>query len=77
VITLKNGADGVATGTLISVDQGNSEAPIAAVVHTGGKVKLVIPAVRGGYEGELKDGQITGTWTQTGSALPLVLKRKI
>jgi hypothetical protein len=32
--------------------------------------------VRGGYEGEMKDGQITGTWTQGRNSLPLVLKRK-
>jgi uncharacterized protein (TIGR03067 family) len=74
---LTNDADGLATGTLVSVDQGNSEGPIAAVLQNGNTLKLVIPAVRGGYEGELKDGQIAGTWTQGPNSLPLVLKRKI
>ena len=76
VVTLTNGSDGLATGTIRSVDQGNTEGPIAAVVQTGDKVKLVIPAVRGGFEGELKDGQIRGMWSQGPGSLPLVLKRK-
>lgn len=76
VFTLTNGADGLATGTLTSVDQGNTEAPIAAVVQAGTKLKLILPAIRGAYEGELKDGQITGTWMRGAGKLPMVLKRK-
>ena len=74
-IKLSNGSDGLATGTLVSVDQGSGEAPIAAVIQTGSKVRLVIPAVRGTYDGELKDGQLVGTWTQPKGSLPLTLKR--
>jgi uncharacterized protein (TIGR03067 family) len=77
VFKLTNGANGLATGTFVSVDQGNAEGPIAAVVQTGNTLKLVIPVVGGGYEGELKDGQIAGTWTQGPGSLPLVLKRKL
>ena len=76
VFTLTNGADGLATGTLTSVDQGNTEAPIAAVVQTGSTLKLILPAIRGAYEGELKDGQITGTWMRGAGKLPMVLKRR-
>lgn len=74
-IKLSNGSDGLATGTLVSVDQGSGEAPIAAVVQTGSKVRLVVPAVRGTYDGELKNGQLIGTWSQPKGSLPLTLKR--
>ena len=75
VFKLTNGADGLATGTLVSVDQGAKEGPITGVLVTGSKVKLIIPAVRGAYEGELKDHRLTGTWSQGAGALPLVLTR--
>ena len=74
-IKLSHGSDGLSTGTLVSVDQGSGEAPIAAVIQTGSKVRLVVPAVRGTYDGELKDGQLVGTWTQPKGSLPLTLKR--
>ena len=75
VVKLSNGTDGLATGTLVSVDQGNKEAPIAAVIQTGSKVRLVVPSVRGTYDGELKGGQLIGTWSQPKGSLPLTLKR--
>ena len=74
VVKLSNGADGLATGTLNSVDQASGELAIAAVVHIGSKVRLVIPAVRGTYEGGLKDGQLTGTWSQPQGSGPLIFK---
>ena len=61
---LSNKADGTATGALISVDQGGVEIPIAAVVQKDAHLQLVVPAVIGNYEGDLKDGQFTGMWTQ-------------
>ena len=75
VIKLTNGADGLATGTLVSVDQGAKETPITGVIVAGSKVKLIIPAVRGAYEGELKDQRLSGTWSQGAGSLPLVLTR--
>lgn len=75
VVKLSNGPDGVATGTLVSVDQGGVELPVVAVVQTGSHLKLVVPAVAGTYEGDLKEGQLTGTWTQGPGNLPLVFKR--
>jgi uncharacterized protein (TIGR03067 family) len=75
-IKLQNGADGLATGTMISVDQGNREAPIAAVLVRGMRVTVLMPAIRGAYDAQLKDGQLTGNWTQPGGTRPLVLKRK-
>ena len=75
IMKLSNKPDGTATGTVISVDQGGVEIPIAAVVQTGAHLRLVVPAVIGNYEGDLKDGQFTGTWTQGPNSWPLLLKR--
>lgn len=75
LVKLSNGPDGVATGTMVSVDQGGSELPVTAVVQTGSHLKLVVQSVAGTYEGDLKDGQLTGTWTQGPGTLPLIFKR--
>jgi hypothetical protein len=75
VLKLSNQPDGLARGTLTSVDQGGAVIPIASVVQTGAHLKLAVPAVVGSYEGDLKDGQLTGTWTQGPNSWPLVLKQ--
>ena len=75
ILKLSNQSGGAATGTLISVDQGNVELPIASIVQTGAHVKLILPVVVGTYEGDLKDAQLTGTWTQGPRSWPLVFKR--
>ena len=74
-ITLTNGPDGLATGTLTSVDQGNRTGPIFGVLVRGPRLTFILPEVRGGFDGELKDGQLTGTWTQSRGSRPLVFKR--
>jgi hypothetical protein len=60
---------------LTSIDQGGVEIPIAAVVQNGMQLKLLLPAIAGSYEGELKEGQLTGTWSQGPGTFPLVFKR--
>lgn len=74
VVRLSNGSDGLASGTLVSVDQGGVEVPIAAVVQNGTRLRL-LPSIRGMFDGELKDGELTGTFTQGRAPRPLVLKR--
>ena len=74
-ITLTNGPDGLATGTLTSVDQGNRTGPIFGVLVRGARLTFILPEVRGGFDGELKDGQLSGTWTQPRVSRPLVFKR--
>lgn len=75
VLKLSNQPSGVGGGTLVSVDQGGAEIPIGAVVQTGTTVKVLIPTIVGTYEGELKDAQLTGKWTQGPKTWPLVFKR--
>jgi hypothetical protein len=75
VLKLSNQADGVATGVLVSVDQGGAEIPISTIVQSGTQLKLRLPAIAGAYEGALANGELTGTWTQGPVTLPLVFKR--
>jgi hypothetical protein len=75
-LTLKlTNVDGGATGTMVSLDQGAAEIPLRVIDVKGAQVKFTVPAVGGSYEGELKDGQIVGTWAQGPGTLPLTFKR--
>lgn len=66
-----------ATGTLISIDQGAAEIPLSVIEQTGAHLKFTVPAVGGTYEGDLKDGQLAGNWTQGPGTLPLAFKRAV
>ena len=74
-VKLSNQPDGTAAGMLISVDQNGVEIPIAAVVQTNSHLTLHVPSVVGRYEGDFKDGELTGQWTQGPKTWPLVFKR--
>jgi hypothetical protein len=74
VLKLTNQPGG-ATGTLISVDQGGAEIPITSITQTGSQLKVTIATINGSYVGDLKDGQLAGTWTQGPGSWPLVFKR--
>jgi len=67
---------GGATATLVSLDQGGVEIPVATVLQEGAKVKLLVSMISGTFEGELKGGELAGTWSQ-GQLVgaPLVFKR--
>jgi hypothetical protein len=67
--------DGGATGVLISLDQGAAEIPLRVIEQKGAHVKFTVPAVGGSYEGDLKDGQLVGAWSQGPGTLPLTFKR--
>ena len=68
--------DGTGSAVIVSVDQGNVELPAGAVMQNGSKVRVIVPVVVGNYEGELKGGELTGTWSQGPNKWPLTLKRK-
>lgn len=75
-LKLSTHPDGVATGTLVVVNPaGAAEIPIVAIVQT--RSHLVVQTVAGTYEGDVKDEQLTGTWTQGPETLPLVFKRQM
>jgi hypothetical protein len=73
-LKLANGADG-ATGSIISVDQGNAEVSIASIVQKDAHLELQLPAISGGWSGDLKDGKLVGTWTQGPGSNPLEFTR--
>ena len=75
VLKLTNGTDGLASGVLVSPDQSAQEVPIAAILQTGSRVRVIIPAIRATFEGELKDQQLTGNLVQGTNSMPIVLKR--
>ena len=73
-LKLTSGADG-ATGTIVSVDQGNAEVPIASVVQAGTHLELDLPTIAGKYSADLKDGKLVGIWTQGPGTMPLEFAR--
>ena len=72
---LSNQPDGTAAGMLISLDQNGVDIPIVAVVQTNSHLTLHVPSVVGRYEGDFKERELTGTWTQGPKTWPLVFKR--
>jgi murein DD-endopeptidase len=76
-LTIKKSAEGVYSGTLVSVDQGGTAIPVDVITVEGDHVKFEIRAVNGSYEGDFnaEHSQLTGTWAQSGPSLPLVFKR--
>jgi hypothetical protein len=77
VLNLANGPDGLATGTLTSVDQGGAVIPIATIVQKGSTWRLVLPTIGATYVGEVnKEGtRVAGQWTQGAGTLGLVFRR--
>ena len=74
-LKLKNRAEGGATGSVVSVDQGGVEIPITTVAQTAQQLKLDLPAIAASYSGELKEGRLVGDWTQGGGTMPLAFAR--
>jgi uncharacterized protein len=64
--------------TLDSPDQGAVGIPVAGIKRDGQKVSMDVQAVMGTYEGTLAaDGKsMTGTWSQPGGELPLVVTKQ-
>lgn len=71
VIHLK--ADG--TGTMDSLDQAAFGIPISGATASADAVVFAVPSVNGRYEGKFQGGRIEGTWSQSGSRLPLAFTR--
>jgi len=73
---LANGPDG-GTGTIVSVDQGGTEIPIAAVTQKDSNLKLELPMIGGEFSGDVSADrkEIAGKWTQSTGTLPLTFKR--
>ncbi len=70
--------DGSGTGTIDSPDQGAMGIPMSEISAGENSIKIGVKAVGGEYQGKLsEDGKtLTGEWSQSGSTLALVLKKK-
>ena len=73
-LILGNGSAG-ATGVLVSLDQNNVEIPISTITQENARLKLILSTISGAFDGELKAGELVGTWTQGPLSRPLVFKR--
>ena len=69
--------DSVLSATLFSVDQGNTQIPVAETAVTGDTISMSMPTIGASFRGTLseEDEKITGTFTQTGQSFTLVLER--
>jgi hypothetical protein len=75
-LKLSPAADGTATATLIAVDQGNLEIPVATVTIKDKQLQLEARAVSGTYSGTLGgSGEIAGEWAQGANRFPVTFKR--
>ncbi|HEV3196286.1 MAG TPA: hypothetical protein VGZ73_00220 [Bryobacteraceae bacterium] len=74
-LKLSPAADGTAMATLIAVDHGNFEIPVATVTIQDRQVQLNAPAISGSYRGTRSgSGDIAGEWTEGPDRLPLTFK---
>ena len=67
--------DGSLSATLDSPAQGATGIPVDTVTFEDGHVTLRINAIGGGYEGDLANDTLTGTWSQSGMSFDLTLER--
>ena len=74
VFRLDTNAQGIPVGFFDSPDQGAKDIPIR-VEHWGNdSLALAVPAISATYQGRYRDGQIDGTFAQSGFRFPLLLK---
>jgi hypothetical protein len=76
VFNIVNTEDGL-TATAESPDQGAMKIPVTSVTREGSTLKIDLKAMGAAFEGTLSPDlkTATGTFTQGGNSLPLVLKR--
>jgi hypothetical protein len=72
---LARAADGRAVGTLVSLEQNNTEIPVTTVTAQSTQLRLEVRAISGVYTGTLVNGEIAGEWSQGPATGPLTFKR--
>ena len=71
-----NKTDGEYTSTMDSPDQGAKDIPVTTTTFEDPKIKFEIKKIGAEYTGELKEGEIIGTFKQAGQEFPLNLSRE-
>jgi hypothetical protein len=77
VLKMANQLDGTSTGSIVSIDQGGIELPVA-IIQKAADLTLDLKAVGGSYSGTLNPAgtELVGTYTAAqGVALPLTFRR--
>jgi len=74
---IKKEPDGKISATVTSIDQSAKGIPVDKATFKKGVLNLKVKNIGGVYEGKYdsKGSKITGTWTQGGESLPLLLER--
>lgn len=77
-LLLDRTADGKASGTLISVDQGGVKIPATQIKIADNELEFAVKAVNGNYKGRLnpEKAQISGDWSQFGNTMPLNFRKE-
>jgi hypothetical protein len=75
-VKMANQTDGTAAGTVVSADGSGIDIPIG-IVEKGANVTIDVPSVGAVFAGvrDAEATQLSGTWTQGASTLPLTLHR--
>jgi len=78
VVKLANGANGQASGSIDSVDQGAKDIPITVITQAGANLKLELKQIGAAYDAKISEDktELAGEWSQGGGTLPLRLKKK-
>ncbi len=76
VIRVSEGANGL-VALMDSPAQGARDIPVSDLIEAGGVVRFAVPVAGGRFEGRRsEDGStLTGSWSQGGASLPLILTR--
>ena len=77
VFNIATDSTGKLISTLDSPDQGAKGIPVDETSLENSHLSLSVKAINGGFEGDVSSdySEIIGTWSQSGSTLPLTLKR--
>src|SRR5262249_4585167 len=79
VLKIVNHPDGKSTGTLMNLDEGSLELPIASIHQDGSDVMLRFTVLDASYAGVLNASshELVGTWTQGTSSLSMTFRREV
>src|SRR5690606_29142835 len=75
VVNISQNEAGEYNGTMDSPDQGAKGIPLSNITFSNNSLAFSVPAAGVQYKRDLKDGIITGTFSQAGTSLPLNLSK--
>jgi len=78
IVKMANQPDGTASGTIVSPDGSGVEIPIA-MTQKGSDLTIDVTSISASYVGVLNAAgtELSGTWTQQSSTLPLTLRKQM